>query len=199
MILYVLRYWPTLTETFVHDEIAAIGRHVPVAIAAFDPRGDPFAAPAPAPVHAQPHRWGWLGTLPALFREWLRAPAIVSPRVLWLTTIVRRARRVHVHFAGEAAVWARVACLRAGVPYGVTVHAVDLWKPHPELAAVLRDAALVVTISEHNRRALRERYGVEAELVRCGVHLGAVRGVPSSPPVVLAVGRWVPKKGLDTL
>ncbi|MES2643179.1 MAG: glycosyltransferase family 4 protein [Myxococcota bacterium] len=199
MILYVLRYWPTLTETFVHDEIAAIARRAPVAIAAFDPRGDPFVAPAPAPVHARPHRWGWLRAAPALLREWLRAPAMLSPRVLWLTTIVRRARRVHVHFAGEAAGWARVACRRAGVPYGVTVHAVDLWKPHPGLADVLRDADLVVTISEHNRAALRARYDIDAVVVRCGVDLGVPRGVPSNPPVILAVGRWVPKKGLDTL
>jgi glycosyltransferase involved in cell wall biosynthesis len=201
VILYVLRYWPTLTETFVHDEIAAIAARAPVAIAAFDPRGDPHTAPAPAPVHARPHRWGWLRALPSLLREWLRAPAIVPPRVLWLTTIVRRARRVHVHFAGEAAVWARLACRRAGVPYGVTVHAVDLWKPHAALADVLRDAALVVTISEHNRAVLRDRYDVDAVVVRCGVDLArfAAPPAPASPPVVLSVGRWVPKKGLDTL
>jgi len=201
VILYVLRYWPTLTETFVHDEIAAVAARAPVAIAAFDPRGDPHTAAPPALVHARPHRWGWLRALPSLLREWLRAPAIVPPRVLWLTTLVRRARRVHVHFAGEAAVWARLACRRAAVPYGVTVHAVDLWKPHPALADVLRDAALVVTVSEHNRRVLRERYDVDAVVIRCGVDRArfAAPRAPATPPVVLSVGRWVPKKGLDTL
>ena len=198
MILYVLRYWPTLTETFVHDEIRAVGRVLPVALAAFDPRGDPFAEAAPAPVHARPHRWGWLRHLPALALEFLRGPA--SPRVLWLTTIVRRARRVHVHFAGDAAAWARVACRRAGVPYSVTVHAVDLFKPRPDLADILRDAVGVVTISEHNRALLRKRYGVDAEVIRCGVDPARFAArAPSAPPVLLGVGRWVPKKGLDLL
>ncbi len=207
MILYVLRYWPTLTETFVHDELRAVARALPVELAAFDPRGDPHVEPAPVPVHAQPHRWRWLRALPALAWEWLRAPAMLSLRVLWLTTIVRRSSRVHVHFVGEAAVWARRACRRAGVPYSVTVHAVDLFKPHPEIAAVLRDAIQVVTISEHNRALLRERYGIAAALIRCGVSVApsdapsdALQAPPrAAPPVILGVGRWVPKKGLDTL
>lgn len=197
MILYVLRYWPTLTETFVHDEIRAVARHVPVEVAAFDPRGDPHAEPPPAPVHARPHRWGWLPALPSLAVEAARGPA--SARVLWLTTLVRRAERVHVHFAGEAAAWTREACRRAGVPYGVTVHAVDLFKPRPDLGDLLRDADRVVTISEHNRRLLRERYDVDAVVIRCGVRLGTVARAPAHPPVVLGIGRWVPKKGLDTL
>ncbi len=197
-VLYVLRYWPTLTETFVHDEIRAVARELSVAVAAFDPRGDPHAEPAPAPVSARPHRWGWLPALPSLAAERLRGPA--EARVLWLTTLVRRARRVHVHFAGEAAAWTRLACLRAGVPYSVTVHAVDLFKPHPDLGAILRDAVGVVTISEHNRRLLAARHGVDAVVIRCGVDPARFPPrSPASPPVVLGVGRWVPKKGLDTL
>jgi len=198
-VLYVLRYFPTLTETFVHDEVRAVARAVPVAIAALDPRGDPHVEPAPAPVLRRPHRWGWLRALPALALELLRGgPA--PPRVLWLATIARRYGRIHVHFAGEAAAWSRAAALRAGVPYGVTVHAVDLFKPRADLGAILRDAAIVVTISEHNRRLLAERHGVEAVVVRCGVELPVPKPVPAGgAPVVLTVARWVPKKGLDTL
>lgn len=209
-VLYVLRYFPTLTETFVHDEIRAVAAALPTAIAAFDPRGDPHVEPPPAPLHPRPHRWTWIPWLPALILEFVRAgPA--RPRVLWLAALARRFRRLHVHFAGEAAAWAREAARRAGVPYGVTVHAVDLFKPRPDLGAILRDADLVVTISEHNRRLLAERHGVEAVVVRCGVALpptvtaGPAPGATAGPtpedvaPVVLAVGRWVPKKGLDTL
>ncbi|MFZ5481278.1 MAG: glycosyltransferase [Myxococcota bacterium] len=200
MILYVLRYWPTLTETFVHDEIRGLrAAGVDVELAAMDPRGDPHTEAPPAPVRVRPHRWGWLRALPSLVVEWLRGPTL-DRRVLWLATEVRRAKRVHVHFAGEAAAQVRAACLRAGVPYSLTVHAVDLFKPRPDLGDVLRDAAAVVTISEHNRRWLRETYGVESSIVRYGVDLARfARGEPADPPVVLSVGRWVPKKGLDTL
>lgn len=201
MILYVLRYFPTLTETFVHQEIrglAAAG--VPVALAAFDPRDDPGATPIGVPFFPQPHRWGWLRAFVPMAFEWLRRPGWVPIRVLWLTTIVRRVRRVHVHFAGEAAEWTRLACARAGVPYSVTVHAVDMFKPRAGLREVLRDAAVVVTISEYNRKAILENYGIAAEIVRYGVRVEALGPPdPASPPVILAVGRWVPKKGLDTL
>lgn len=202
MILYVLRYFPTLTETFVHDELrglAAAGRDVQ--LAAFDPRGDPGAAPSPVPLHQQPHRWRWLPALPGLLIEWLRRPARASLRVLWLAALLRRGvRRVHVHFAGEAAAWVRLACQRAGVPYSLTLHAVDLFKPHPDLPLLLRDAAAVVTISTYNQQILQERYGVTARLIRCGVELSRFgRGAPADPPVLLAVGRNVPKKGFDIL
>lgn len=196
MILYVLRYFPTATETFVHDEIRALrAAGLPVELAAFDAREDVGGEP-PAPLSSQPHRWGWLPWLPALAVEWLRRPAR-SPRVLWLAALLRRRAiaRVHVHFAGEAAAWAREACARVGVPYSVTVHAADLFKPAPTLPAVLADAAAVVTISAYNQAKLAAM-GVATTLVRCGVELPD--GRPSlAEPVVIAVGRAVPKKGLD--
>lgn len=196
MILYVLRYYPTATETFVHDELRALrAAGLPVELAAFDARED-VGGPAPAPLSPQPHRWGWLAWLPALVGEWLRRPSR-SPRVLWLAALLRRraVERVHVHFAGEAAAWAREACARVGVPYSVTVHAADLFKPAPTLPAVLGDAAAVVTISAYNQARLAAM-GVAATLVRCGVELPAP-APPSEGLVVLAVGRAVPKKGLD--
>ncbi len=189
MILYVLRYWPTLTETFAHAEISGIPG---VQLATFGAReGD--GSGLGVPVHRAPHRWGWLRVLPALIVEWLRAPGWVPVRVLWLTCLVRRARRVHVHFAGEAAEWTRRACARAGVPYSVTVHAVDLWRPAACFAAVVREAVTVVTVSEANRVALAA-FGVDAVVVRCGV---APAARATTREVVLSVGRNVPKKGLD--
>ncbi len=169
MILYVVRYWPTLTETFVRDEIAAqVADGVEVRVVAGGPRGDPHVAPDPAPVALRPHRWGWLRALPSVLREWLRRPALVRPRVLWLAAEARRARHVHVHFAGEAAAWAAEACARAGVPWSVTVHAVDLYRPRPDLAALLSRASFVATVSEANRVALTTM-GIPATVVRCGV------------------------------
>lgn len=201
MILYVLRYYPTLTETFVHDEIRGLAaRGIAVELAAFDPRGDPGVEPLGVPVHSQPHRWGWIAAIPTLVREWLRKPAIVSKRVLWLSSVLRRSRRAHVHFAGEAAEWLRAACERVGIPYSVTAHAVDLFKPRPLLGPVLHDAAAVVTVSTFHVTFLRETFDVASEIVRYGVDpAGFGRLPPSDPPVVLGVGRFVPKKGFDKL
>lgn len=199
MILYVVRYHPALSETFVRDEVRALHRAgVPVELAAFDARDGVEVESVEAPVHAQPHRWGWLRVLPALALEWLRRPTRVSPRILWLAALARRATRVHVHFAGEAAEWARAACARAGVPYSVTVHAVDLYKPRPALTTVLQDAAAVVAMTAYNQALVAERHGVNARLVRFGLALDTIpRADPARSRRLLAVGRNVPKKGLD--
>lgn len=199
-VLYVLRYYPTATETFVRDEIRGlVARGHRVEIAAFDPR-EPSGEPDPAPVHARPHRWGWLAWLGRVTVEWLRRPGWVSTRVLWLAALLREtgARQVHVHFAGDGAAWAAEACARVGVPWSVTVHAVDLFRPRADLGMLLRSAASVVTVSVFNQRVLVDRYGIAAALVRCGVVVDGEGGSgDGGDPVVLAVGRWVPKKGLD--
>lgn len=202
MILHVLRYYPTLTETFVHDEVAAAAASgAPVALAAFDAR-EPSGRPAPAPVYAQPHRAGWLRWAGALVVEALRGGAWRGPhplRVLWLAALIRRVRpaRVHVHFAGEAAEWTLRAARQTGVPYAVTVHAVELFKPRPGLAEVLAGAAWVQTISAYNAELLRTRFGVHARVVRCTV--SPAPPTRREPGRVLFVGRHVPKKGLDVL
>ncbi len=199
MILYVVRYHPALSETFVRDEAAGLhALGLPIELAAFDAREN-VELPLPFPVHAQPHRWGWLPWLPRLLLEWLRRPGSLSPRVLWLAALVRRARHVHVHFAGEAALWARAACARAGVPYTLTVHAADLFKPLPGLGELLHDAREVLTISAHNQAHIAEQYGVETRVVRMGVALPLAAAEPSAPPILMFAGRNVPKKGLDTL
>lgn len=204
MILYVLRYFPTYTETFVHGEIRALHRlGVPVEVAALGTKAPPGTATLPVPVHACPHRWGWLGALPALAVEWLRRPARVSRRVLWLATLARRARRVHVHFAGESAAWAAEAADRAGVPFSVTVHAVDLFQPMPGVAALLGRARPVLAISEFNRAELLRRHGIAAVLARCGVDAERMAGMRreaisrAGEALVLCVARDVPKKGIE--
>ncbi len=203
MILYVLRYFPTLTETFAHDEIRGVAAAgVPVALAAFGSRPDPGAEPLGHPVFHPPHRWGWLPWLPALLFEWFRSPGYIVPRVLWLAVLLRRlqVQRVHVHFAGEAAEWAAAAAARVGLPIGITVHAVDLFKPRPALGRLLAQARPLVTISGYNQAWIRRLYSLEAALVPCGVQLSdRVDAAPEAPPVFLAAGRWVPKKGFPIL
>jgi glycosyltransferase involved in cell wall biosynthesis len=87
------------------------------------------------------------------------------------------------------------------VPFGVTVHAVDLFVPRPGLAEVLRAADPVITVAEHHARVLAT-YGVTATVVRCGVEPTAYRCADpggNGPLRVVSVGRNVPKKGLDDL
>jgi glycosyltransferase involved in cell wall biosynthesis len=210
LILYVLRYWPALTETFVAREVAELTRRgVPVAVASLGTRADSeLSEPSPVPTF-DARAAGPLATWSSRARN--RHPALTrladeqSPkaaaRAAWLAER-SGVSRTHAHFCGEAAEVARAVAEVAGVPFSVTVHAADLFKPRPSLPDLLRAARPVVTVCEHHRRWIEREYGVRAEIVRCGVDPVFFDVTPSSPSDVLrviAVARDVPKKGLDLL
>lgn len=210
-VVYVLRYYPTLTETFVAREAAELLRRgVDVEAVAWGTRSDGVLqneAPTWNVVRPPSGRRAlelgrglrFVGKTAGLLAGFRPKDAL---RVLWLADHLQRvgADRVHVHFAGEAAEWTRAACRLAGVPYSVTVHAVDLFKPRQNLLLVLRDAATVVTVSAFHRAHL-EKMGIDAFVVRCGVPLDVAQADLAAPgPLrIIAVGRDVPKKGLDLL
>ncbi len=206
---YVLRYWPTLSETFVAREIGAIGRSgVDVRVLAIGRRADgALQDELPSVPTARPPRAPWRGwrDVRAAPARWLarHLGAKAALRACWMAEVARAERlvRLHAHFAGEAAAWARAAAALADVPYSVTVHAVDLFKPAPWLVEVLRDADPVITVCRHHADHLRARYGVDATVVRCGVDPARY---PSATPArqsarLVCVARDVPKKGLDEL
>jgi colanic acid/amylovoran biosynthesis glycosyltransferase len=216
-VLYLLRYYPTLTETFVYREIRGLQRRgVQVAVGSFGGRDDGVLQDElpTVPLHQPPTSPAYLPLLAQLasvlatrrgreVHTWLRARMRGKDalKALWLASRARGYDRVHVHFAGEAATWALAARRLWGTPYTVTVHAVDLFKPRPELGELLAEAEGVFAISAYNQRLLQERYGIRAALVRCGVPPwpGPAPRVQRQPLVVVAVGRWVPKKGFDLL
>lgn len=218
-VLYVLRYYPTLTETFVYREIRELMRRgVEVHAVAIGRRGDGVLQDELPDIEVQRPPRGVAGAtlLGQLGRavgdercrsawRWLRqhARAKDAARALWVGGLARRlgVHRIHAHFAGEAGEWARVAAQVADIPYSLTVHAVDLFKPRPSFGELVRDAAPVVTVSEANIGELGA-HGAQAKLVRCGVdpaRYPAARPDAEGPLRVIAVGRYVPKKGLDLL
>ena len=209
----MLRYYPTLTETFVYREVSGLKRRgVQVDAVAWGTRAD-GALQDELPtwsVTRAPRGLGSIGLVPALrhlARPTGRASfAAISRgkdglRALWLADLARGYDRVHAHFAGEAAEVASAAAALAGKPFSVTVHAVDLWKPRPALADVLRAARPAIAVCDDGRREIAARYGVDAALVRVGVDPDGPLATPESPgPLrVIAVGRDVPKKGFDGL
>ncbi|MCK6523527.1 glycosyltransferase family 4 protein [Myxococcota bacterium] len=207
-LVYVLRYFPTLTETFVYREAAEVAaRGLPLGLVALGARADGAAlTDAPPWTPLRPTPGGLLHAVEgAAGREALRAlqgrqGLKRALRAAALVGGLGPEDALHAHFAGEGAEWAQALAAASGLPYGVTVHAVDLFRPRPSLEAVLRGAAVVLTVSRYNAEALERRYGVRAQVVRCGVNperWAAARPEGDGPAV--SVGRFVPKKGLDLL
>jgi colanic acid/amylovoran biosynthesis glycosyltransferase len=205
-VMYLLRYYPTLTETFVQDEIEGMLQvGIGVRIAAMGSREDGALArdlPA-APVLAIPRRplTGRLArSTPGM--RWLASQQRPkdAARLPWLAARAAEVDLVHVHFAGEAAEWACALRRDGGPPYTVTVHAADLFKPRPSLDTVLSEAEVVFTVAEHHAALLRAR-GHAPVIARCGPVLDRWQ-LPPAPPGplrALFIGRDVPKKGLDVL
>lgn len=147
----------------------------------------------------------------ALWRATKRRRPRAFKRVVQAVYIAPLLRRegithVHAHFATSAT---SVACHLhelAGVSYSFTAHAKDIYRHAVEsdsLERKLRAARFAVTVSDYNRRYLA-RFGGTDRLVRIYNGVDVQRFAPNGaaceqPPLVLAVGRLVEKKGFVDL
>jgi len=128
---------------------------------------------------------------------------------LQLARAVRRKNIQHLHapFASDAASVARLASHFSGVPYSFTARAKDIFHEtvEPEdMRRKLRDAVSVVTISDYHLNYLQQTYGdlaAKVQRVYNGLNLDEFpfRSPEDRPPVVLAVGRLIEKKGFGDL
>jgi glycosyltransferase involved in cell wall biosynthesis len=119
-------------------------------------------------------------------------------------------RRVHAHFAHGTTTVAWLASAITGIPFSFTGHAKDIYTENLNPAGLLRrklDAAsFVVTCTDANRVHLESLgsatpvhvvyHGLNADFERL-VEAGVTREEPARVRL-LAVGRLVRKKGLDT-
>lgn len=225
---YVLKMYPRFSETFVVTEVLALERQgADIDIFSLRPPVDGRFHGSLAQVRAgvsylsSPGKpldlWTALATCRLVHQagvvenldDLLAAPPHEAYQALVMATLVheRGLTHLHAHFGSVAAAVARLAARIARVTYSVTLHAKDIFHEdvdHAALAERLRDAALVVTVSDFNERYLRRTYGdATRTLVRIynGIDLDAF---PHSRPVVrpqtvVGVGRLVEKKGFNHL
>ncbi len=113
---------------------------------------------------------------------------------------------VHTHFAGMAARTAYWICRFFGIPFSVTVHANDIFKPNDfkiGLPEIFESARAIIAVSEFAATYLRDKFpeaAAKIHRVYNGVDLNAFpRATLARPPLVLSVGRLIHKKGFDVL
>jgi glycosyltransferase involved in cell wall biosynthesis len=117
---------------------------------------------------------------------------------------------IHAHFANAPGAVASFASTMSGIPFSFTAHAKDLYlTPPPVVARRVREAAFVATCTGYNVAYLkgitpRDTHG-KIHLVYHGIDLDRfapsdkVRIQAEGMPLILSVGRLVPKKGFGDL
>ena len=225
-VLYVLKRYPRLSETFVVRELAtleALGEHVLVdallppedgprhpeadrvaAVVRYLPRGPRLRDCQLASAHARlalrhPRRWAREALAAwrrGLWRRFLQA-GLTAERARTSAAV-----HLHAHFATAACEVAGIAGRLVGLPVTVTAHAKDIFHADnaPLLPRRLGGLAAVVTVSEHNAAHLASVVPeVPIRHIPNGVAAPSASHGPAPDGTVLCVARLVEKKGVDTL
>lgn len=193
-LLYLLKRFPRLSQTFVLNELLELER-----------QGTDVAVLARAGAdEALSHRAA----------QTLRARVEYLPEAADDARLVDAVRahappHIHAHFATWGARAAQLAATNTGISYSFTAHARDIYGDHVDRRALterIADARFVVTVTEFNRRRLEKLLadaGAAGRIVRIynGVDVGrlAPRGLYRDEDHVVGVGRLVEKKGFAYL
>jgi len=221
-VAYVVKRYPRYSETFIVNEIlaheaAGLGVEIFSLYPPVDTHFQDNIALVRAPVHYLPGEgskvagfWSALGNASTALPDfWSKLGRVRNSEVRDVVQGIALARLVrergishlHAHFGSAPGSVARIAALFAEVSYSLTLHAKDIFHESvnaEDLGPKLADASAVVTVSDYNASHLRREFGT-AQLRRIynGVDLSRFRyAAPAGrPPLLVAVGRLVEKKG----
>ena len=114
---------------------------------------------------------------------------------------------VHAHFAGMAARTAFWIAKFFPITFSFTAHANDIFAPRNfeiGLEKLIQTARLIITETDYSEKFLRERFPEHADRIHRiynGLNLAEFghANFSSDPPLIVAIGRLIPKKGFANL
>src|SRR6267378_653358 len=114
---------------------------------------------------------------------------------------------VHAHFAGLAARTAFWIDKFFGIRFSFTAHANDIFAPRNfeiGLDKLVQAARVIITETDYSEKFLRERFPERADRIHRiynGLDLAEFgrADFSSAPPLIVAIGRLIPKKGFANL
>jgi len=224
-VLYILKRFPRLSETFILRELLALearGERILIEVllppedgprhreltslraeVRYVPRRPRLRHPPVTRAHLrvglrQPLRWARLARAARRGESWRRflQAGVVADRARRTRT-----RHLHAHFATAATEVARDAAALAGLPFTVTAHAKDIFHADnaPLLVERVAGASAVITVSRFNAAHLRRVLpDTPVHHIPNGLSLGPAVTARTGGSV-LCVARLVPKKGVDVL
>ena len=225
---YLFERFPSFGQTFCYREVAELDRQdiAPAIFSIRNPKGEPpqdWDTRIVQRVHYLPEEKELLEDvrcaakkgkfsedIVAALNEWGRRSDFL--RLYQAVYVGLRLRQmginhVHAHFAGMATRTAFWINKFFSITFSFTAHANDIFSPRQfeiGLDKLVDTARAIVTETDYAARFLRERFSHRADRVRRiynGLDLAEFgRGdFSSTPPLIIAVGRLIPKKGFSDL
>jgi colanic acid/amylovoran biosynthesis glycosyltransferase len=225
---YLFERFPSFGQTFCYREVAEVyGQGVaPPIFSIRNPKGEPaqdWDARIVKHVHYLPEEKELLEEVQRASKRRRLTPAIIAALDEWgrRTDFLRLYQavyvglrlqelgihHVHAHFAGMAARTAFWVAKFFPVTFSFTAHANDIFAPRNfeiGLDKLVSAARVIITETDYAEKFLRERFPERADRIRRiynGLNLGEFgrANFSSDPPLIVAIGRLIAKKGFANL
>ena len=225
---YLFERFPSFGQTFCYREVAGLNRQdiAPPIFSIRNPRDEPpqdWDLRVVKRVHYLPEEKELLEEIRRTAKKGQIGPEIVGTLDEWgrRTDFLRLYQaiyvglrlqtiginHVHAHFAGMAARTAFWINKFFPITFSFTAHANDIFSPRQfevGLDKLVHAARAIVTETDYAARFLRDQFPHRAERVHRiynGLDLGEFgrADFSSKPPLIIAVGRLIPKKGFADL
>jgi len=208
-ILYLVKHFPSLSQTFVLNEVRALmARGCQVHVVSAIDLHEPIALEPELAARVFYLRHGSLYRYGAEVAQGFSPADAFADDVADVAALVQRHEINHLHcdFAEDNVKLASALHAATGIPFTVKMRAYDIFaEPLSDLARWAAAASRVFTISEYNRQYICSTWNLPREQVLViydGIDLRQISPVAEyrhDPFRILSVGRLIEKKGFDIL